>query len=65
MLLDTLRASLLGNMLTGKGKLRVGYGHKKGKGIVRAGYGSSIKIFLISPHPLTNLWNTEIFSVWT
>ena len=55
MLLDTLRASLLGNMLIGKGKLRVGYGHKKGKGIVRAGYGSSIKIFLISPHSLTNL----------
>ena len=30
MLLGTLRASLLGNMLTGKGMLRAGYGHGKG-----------------------------------
>ena len=40
MLLGTLRASLLGNMLTGKGILRVGYGNKEGKGILRAGYRS-------------------------
>ena len=35
MLLGTLGASLLGNLLAGKGVYRV----RKGKGIVRAGYG--------------------------
>ena len=44
MLLGTLSASLLGNMLAGKGIKRAGYGSKdlqfkKGKGIIRAGYG--------------------------
>ena len=39
MLLVTLGASLLGNMLAGKGIVRAGSGNKKGKGIVRAGYG--------------------------
>ena len=39
MLLGTLGASLLGNLLTGKGILRSGSGNKKGKGIVRAGSG--------------------------
>ena len=43
MLLGTLGASLLGNLLTGKGV------NKKGKGINRAGEG------IIPPHPLTNL----------
>ena len=38
MLLGTLGASLLGNLLTGKGIIRAGEG--KGKGIVRAGEGS-------------------------
>ena len=38
MLLGTLGASLLGNMLTGKGVLRAGYGNKNGKGVLRAGY---------------------------
>ena len=37
MLLGTLGASLIGNLLTGKGIVRAG------EGIVRAGYGSSIK----------------------
>ena len=37
MLLGTLGASLLGNLLIGKGILRAGSGNKKGKGIVRAG----------------------------
>ena len=41
MLLGTLSASLLGNMLAGKG-------------IIRAGYGSKKKRFLILRHPLTN-----------
>ena len=39
MLLGTLGASLLGNLLSGKGIVRTGYGNKKGKGIVRAGSG--------------------------
>ena len=43
MLLGTLGASLLGNMLTGKEMLRAGYGNKKGKGMLRAGYGSAYK----------------------
>ena len=38
MLLGTLGASLLGNMLARKGIVRADYGNKKGKGIVRAGY---------------------------
>ena len=38
MLLGTLGASLLRNILTGKGILRVGYGNKEGKGVLRAGY---------------------------
>ena len=42
MLLETLGASLLGNMLAGKGILRAGYGNKKGKGILRADYGSKM-----------------------
>ena len=40
MLLSTLGASLLGNMLTSKGIVGAGYGKKQGKGIVRAGYES-------------------------
>ena len=39
MLLGTLGASLLGNMLAGRGIVRPGCG-SKGKGIIRAGYGS-------------------------
>ena len=55
MLLGTLGAILLGNMLAGKGVvragsgnkkekgiLRSGFGNKKGKGIVRAGYGNQV-----------------------
>ena len=41
MLLGTLAASLLGNMLAmlaGKGIVRAGSGNKKAKGIGRAGY---------------------------
>ena len=44
MLLGTLGASLLGNMLTGKGILRVDYGNKKRIGMLRAGYGNEINI---------------------
>ena len=42
MLLGTLGASLLGNLLTGKGIVRAGSGNKKGKGIVRAGTGRPV-----------------------
>ena len=35
--LGILGASLLGNMLAGKGIVRAGSGNKKGEGIVRAG----------------------------
>ena len=43
MLLGILGASLLENLLSGKGIVRASYGHpsKKGKGIVRAGYGNT------------------------
>ena len=43
MLLGTLGPSLLGNLLTGKGVVRAGYGNNKGKGVVRAGYGNNSK----------------------
>ena len=53
MLLGTIGASLLGNLLTGKGVVRAGYGNtntnnnnnnnNKGKGVVRAGYGNKLK----------------------
>ena len=41
MLLGTLGASLLGNLLAGKGIVKAGCGNKKGKGIVRAGSGKN------------------------
>ena len=41
MLLGTLDASLLGNLLTGKGAVRAGYDKNIGKGVVRAGYGNN------------------------
>ena len=40
MLLGTLWASLLENMLAGKGIVRAGFGKKKGKEIERAGSGN-------------------------
>ena len=41
-LLSTSGASLLGNLLSGKGIVRAGAGNKKGKGIVRAGSGNKM-----------------------
>ena len=46
MLLGTLGASLLGNVLTGKGEIATNQGRGiyragKGKGVVRAGYGNN------------------------
>ena len=62
MLLGTLEASLLGNLLTGKGIIRAG----EGKGIVRAGKGSKKKknkLNLLLPfHPLTNTEISEYYS---
>ena len=49
MLLGTLGASLLGNMLTGKGVLRASYGNKEEKGVLRAGYGN-IYIYIFRFH---------------
>ena len=58
-LLGTVGASLLGNLLAGKGMVWAGSGNKKAKGIVRAG-----------THPLAassfnKLWNTKVLSKWT
>ena len=41
-LLGILGASLLGNLFTGKGIERAGYGNNKGKGIARAGSGKQL-----------------------
>ena len=51
-LLGTLGASLIVNMLAGKGIARAGYGNNKGKGMLRAGYG--LKKNLIPLHSLRN-----------
>ena len=51
-LLVTSGASLLGNMLPGKGILKAGYGNKGGKEILRACYRS--KKFFIPRHHLVN-----------
>ena len=45
MLLGTLGASLLGNLLTGRGVYRAGKGcgiNRAGEGTVRAGYGNKM-----------------------
>ena len=44
MLLETLGATFLGNILAGKGVVRAEYG-SKGKGIIRDGYGSKRSSF--------------------
>ena len=41
-LLGTLGASLLGNLLSRKGNVRASSGNKKRKGIVRIGYGNKM-----------------------
>ena len=43
MLLGSLGASLLGNLLSGKGIVKAGSGNNKGKRIVRAGYGEPLQ----------------------
>ena len=42
MLLGTPGATLLGNLLSGKGIVKAGSGNNKGKGIVRAGSGKQL-----------------------
>ena len=67
-LLGTLGASMLGNMLTGKGMLRAGNGNKEGKLIVRAGYGLRfiyLFIYFDSVSSFNKLWNTKVLSEWT
>ena len=56
MFLGTIGASLLGNILAGKGILRAGSGNKKGKGVVREKENWLWKRmrFIMPPHPLTN-----------
>ena len=55
MVLGTLEASLLGNMLAGKSNVRAGYGNEEGKGMLRAGSGSKKKKkILLPPHLLRN-----------
>ena len=58
-LVGTLGASLLGNLLAGKGSVTAGFANQKERGIVRAGTGkqchSSFNIF----------WNTKVLSKWS
>ena len=54
MLLGTLGASLLGNLLAGKGIVTAGTGNKKGKGINCKSWHWEKLGFLMLPHPLTN-----------
>ena len=68
MLLGTLGASLLGNLLTGGiGIMRAGDGIvRAGDGIVRAGEGSKKKLNLLLPfHPLTNIEISEYYEIET
>ena len=68
MLLGTLRASLLGNLLTGgKRIVRAGEGsvasRAKGEGIVTAGEGSKKNLNSLLPfHPLTNIEISEYYA---
>ena len=54
MLLGTLGASLLGNLLSGKGINKKGKGiHRAGEGIIRAGEGNGTSSF-------NRFWNNKI-----
>ena len=61
MLLGTLGAGLLGNLLSGKWIVRPSSGNKKGKGIVRAGYGNKIKIIMKMNKNLMEFFQEIIF----
>ena len=53
MLLSTLGANLLGNLLAGKRIVRAGYGNKEGKRNCKSWLWKRMG-FLMPPHPLTN-----------
>ena len=57
MLLGTLGASFLGNLLAQKGIVRAGSGNKKGKENVRAGTGRQLSFNAASS--FNKLWNTK------
>ena len=61
MLLATLGASLLGNLLTGKGIVRAGSGNDKWKGIVRAGSGKQLDFFEIQKYENEPKFNGVFF----
>ena len=63
MLLGTLGASLLGNLLAGKGVVRAGSGNEKEKGIVRAGFGKEWYFYAASS--FNKFWNKKLVSKWT
>ena len=60
MLLGTLGASLLGNLLTGKGIIRAGSGNNKGKRILRAGSGKIVLVLNIFLKKLKSLLEIKI-----
>ena len=62
--MGTLGASLVGNLLAGKGIVRAGSGNKEGKGIVRAGTGKKLGFFNTAPS-FNKFWNTKVLSKWT
>ena len=63
MLLGTLGASLVRNLLARKWIVRVGSWNKKGKGIVKAGTGKNGTFNAVSS--FNKLWNTKTLSKWT
>ena len=71
MLLGTLGASLLGNLLAGKGIVRAGSGCRSlnsYKKVLRAGYGKELVmenngIFNVASS-FNKLWNTKVLSKW-
>ena len=66
MLLGTLGASLLGNILTRKKILRTGFRNKEGKWVLKAGYGGywNKKYFNATSY-FNKIWNTDMLSEWT
>ena len=65
MLLGTLGASLLGNLLAGKEIVGAGSVNKKGKRIVRAGTGKDWDWIFNATSSFNKLWNTEVLPKWT
>ena len=58
-MLGTLGASLLGNLLAGKGIATAGFGNQKERGIVRHGTGKQCH------SSFNKFWNTKVLSKWT